>query len=180
LSVEAVGIFGGDKIHGFERGESEVWGFAFDEFNENDTCGPYINKLIIKVFIDEFRGHPGGSAHNRFSFLLFLGELDGKSEISNLNIALLINKNIVTLKIPMNLFFVMEEIKSLQDLAHDIRRDILRNPFGIPIDNVGEGAAVHELDQHEEAVHVIVGAYVVYDVLVRAHRHHCRLDLYLL
>ncbi len=73
----------------------------------------------------------------------------------------------------------MDEIESEEDLLHDVGGDVFGYFFGVAVDDVSQGASVHELDEHEETVHVVVGGDVVDDVPVGAHGHDCSLNLYL-
>ena len=79
----------------------------------------------------------------------------------------------------MYLLVVVKGLQPLQDLLHDVGADLLGDLLQVLVDDVGECSPVHELDEHEEAVHVVVRRVVVYDVLIRAHGHHCGLYLYL-
>ncbi len=110
MLIESVGVLGGDEIHGLERRKTKVWGLSLDEFDEYDADGPDVNKLVVEILVDELWGHPCRSADNGLSFLLLFGELNSEAKISNLNITILINQDIVTLKITMNLFLVMNKI----------------------------------------------------------------------
>jgi hypothetical protein len=76
----------------------------------------------------------------------------------------------------MDLLMLMEHLQPKEDLSHDIGSHSLRYFLHILIDDVGQCAAVHVLDEHEEAIHVVVGGVVVDDVLVGAHRHDSGLD----
>lgn len=110
---------------------------------------------------------------------MFLGELDGKSEICDFDASVLSDEDVIALEIPMDLFVFMKSLESLQYFLHDIGRDPFWDLLDVLVDDLGEAATVHVLDEHEQTIHVVVGSLVVYDILVGAHRHHGRLDLYL-
>lgn len=113
LSIESMWLSGGYHVHRLEWWQFEIWRFSFNKLDKNDSNRPYINELVIKILINKLGSHPCRSANNSFSLLLFFGKLYSKSKISNFNISIFIDKNIITFKIPMDLFFIMNKIQSL-------------------------------------------------------------------
>lgn len=77
----------------------------------------------------------------------------------------------------MDLLVFVQGIQTQKDLAHDERGDILGDVAHVLVDDFGEAASVHELDEHEQAVHVVVAGVVVDNVGVRTHGHDSSFDL---
>ncbi len=74
----------------------------------------------------------------------------------------------------------MNKIQPLENLSHDISRDFFRYFLRVSINNISQWSSIHELNQHEKTIHVVIWANVIYDVFVGAHGHNCGLNLYLL
>ena len=77
----------------------------------------------------------------------------------------------------MYLLVLVKDLEPLQYFLHDIRANPFRDLLDVLVNDICERASVHVLDQHKQAVHVVVGSLVVDDVLVGAHGHDCGLDL---
>lgn len=73
----------------------------------------------------------------------------------------------------------MDKVKPLEDLPHDKSRYILGYILGIPINYISQTATIHVLDQHEQAIHVVIRLQIVDDVFICTHGHDCGLYFYL-
>ena len=157
--------------------KSQEWRLTFTKLNRNHSQRPDIHLLIVALFLNKFRGHPGRSSDNRLSIELTFGELDSESEISNFDVSLKIYQNIITFEISMELFPFMKSLKPFEDLLHKIGDDVLGNSLHILIHEISHGSTIHELNKHEQWLFVVICEEVLGEIFAAAHRHDGDLSL---
>lgn len=97
--------------------------------------------------------------------------MDSKTKICDLNRAILRNKDVVTLEIPVYLLVLMKNLQPLQNFLHDKGANSFRDLLDVLINDIRERSSIHVLNQHEKTVHVVVRSLVIDDVLIGAHGH---------
>jgi hypothetical protein len=151
--------------------ESQEWRFALAEFHGDHSQRPDVNFLIVAFFFDKFWGHPCRSSDNRLAIKLAFGKLDGEPKISNLDITVKTEQDIITFKITMELFPLMQGLESFEHFFHEIGNDIFGYFFHVMVNKISHGAAIHKLNKHEEGLFVVVSEEILGQVFASTHGH---------
>lgn len=89
--------FAGNHNHCDDGLHPQVTRLSLAKLDKDDPKRPNIHTFRVLLFSNQFRRHPGRCSGQLLGGSLFLGELQRIPEISNLNLPIPIDKNVITL-----------------------------------------------------------------------------------
>lgn len=168
-----------DHNHRHERLHVQVAGFSLAELYQDDSQGPNVDTFGVVFFFDEFGGHPGWCASDFLRRRFFFGELECIAKVSYFDISVLIDEDIITFEVSMDLPPAVDGAESFEDFPDDVGDDPFVDVFAVALDELVEGPPIHILDEHKKCLLVVVGKVMLDDIVRLAHVHYCYLLFYL-
>jgi hypothetical protein len=137
-----------DALHGEVVFHAQERRLSLYQFDRHHAERPNVHALVVWLLLDKFR---------YFYFSLQRYE------------------DIIAFEVTVELSARMQAFKSFKHVLEDVCYDVFWDLAKIVVDEIDHGSAVHELNEHEERLFVVVGEIVLGEVVGIAEVHHCDL-----
>ena len=152
---------------------ADIRRLAIGKFQSEDSETPNVYFLIVlSLASDQLWGHPAYSSYLTGSSCSLLCQLSCVTEISKLQVSLLVDEDVIGLDISMDNVFGVKIGKSLESLVKNVRAHSFRDISLSLFDNWCEASSIHELKENPKSLSVVVSLEASnYILVVLTHLH---------
>lgn len=160
---------GRDQIERAQRRLGQVWWLALYHLNSHDTQTPDVNFAAVFLACDDLGSHPIRRTNHSRALHVRLVDLSAETEISELDVAVHAEQDVVGLDIAVNDTLGVQELQAVECFTAHGRN--LTFGHHIEGDHIGKTAAFHVLHHNPEVAADKERVHEVDDVLVPAVPH---------
>ena len=168
-----------DQVEYSLLGLVDVGRLSIGELKSENAKAPDVDLAVVLVLAPNQLGrHPADSTHLAHAFHSLLGELGCVTEVSQLQVTLLVDEDVVRLDVSVDDVPLVEVVQSFQCLVEDVGTHVLGDvAFPLFYDR-REAASVHKLKEDPKSLLVFKGLVAPNDTfIVLAHLHDSQLVL---